>query len=138
VAWKIGSRAKELGVVTGCTEQEALSDVLDQPRPRLVVEVQPLSGQEVVDVEVPGQDAGTLFGIIGLALEAITLGIEVGKPLTQVVLIDLPPFHITGLILVGRDQVAVPEACEYHDLLVRQGDSAIPRSGPAFLQLGLN
>ena len=62
--------------------------MLDQLRPGLLVGVEPTRCEGVVDVAMPGRDAGTPSGVIGFALDAITLEIEVGKPLAQVVLID--------------------------------------------------
>src|SRR5262249_61910074 len=89
-------------------------------------------------VEPAREDAQPLSWVVGLALDAVALGIEVRKSLPQEVLVGCPIVSVAGFVLVIREEVPVPEAGECRDLPMRQGDRTTPRSGPALLQLGLH
>jgi hypothetical protein len=60
-----------------------------------------------------------MLWIVGLALDAIAIRVEVGEPFAKEVLIDFPIVGVAGIVLVRGYEVVVPNAREGVDVPVR-------------------
>jgi hypothetical protein len=77
-------------------------------------------------------DAGTQPGVIGLALDAVTLGIEVGKPFAQEILIQTRRGlgNQLNTTLSNQENFDPPTTTVYHTCGFRTSAAGLPKPNP--------